>query len=289
MVEDYEDIADNFEQGKTEAWQCLSDFLENANQIKVDTSRRPCPTCGASRSLYCFDCCRLLVVPSEEAACDIHLPFSVDLILDDRRASATGVQAFTMLQQQPGESPDKLTHHLFDQSKGEGISDYTVTTTSFNPPQPQPGVYLLFPSEKSVGLSTVAPHVRRLVLLDCKWSKSNIRRDERLAVLPRVHLDGAPSESFYWRWHNSGQGMLSTIEAIYFAAWEVAAQHGWSLSQRKDLVYLLWIFAQQRALIRRQYEIGNGHRFIPHVPFSEDAKAMARKLREKEKEKRTMS
>ena len=76
--------------------------------------------------------------------------------------------------------------------------------------------------------------------------------------------------------------MLSTVEALYFAAWQVAEQKQWSLQERRPLVNLLWVFGVQRALIRRQYETGRTtHSVIPYLPFTEDGKECARKLREK--------
>jgi len=73
--------------------------------------------------------------------------------------------------------------------------------------------------------------------------------------------------------------MLSTIEAIYFAAWEVAHQQHWALDRRQSLVNILWIFGLQRAVIKFRYESGYGHSVIPYTPFSEEGKAFARKLR----------
>eukprot|EP00977_Amphora_coffeiformis_P009205 scaffold2095_cov166-Amphora_coffeaeformis.AAC.12 len=163
-------------------------------------------------------------------------------------------------------------YQLLDQAKGAGIPDYST----------QDDVYFLFPSDTSVGLSTVAAKVGKLVVLDCRWSKSHLRRDPRLAILPKVHLDNPPRESFFWRWHNSGAGMLSTIEALYFAAWEVADQQRWSFDRRRSLVNLLWIFGLQRAKIKQQYDSGRGHSVIPYTPFSEEGKAFARMLRFRE-------
>mmetsp|Transcript_22965 Transcript_22965/g.34454 ORF Transcript_22965/g.34454 Transcript_22965/m.34454 type:complete len:126 (-) Transcript_22965:420-797(-) len=61
----------------------------------------------------------------------------------------------------------------------------------------------------------------------------------------QVHLTNPPSESQFWRWHSAGPGMLSTIEAIYTAAVEVATFHqGFECEQSEHelLLSLLWIF-----------------------------------------------
>ena len=295
------EVSDNDDETSTSAaWTLLKTFLDDCESTLNDPPRMECPCCGASRKIYCYDCCEILLPPTPEqerppvgltrrrggnsSKQDLQLPFAVDLILDDRRASSTGVHAFTMLKVQTtnnGVQQDTAMgnghHRLFDQPKGDGIPDDYAS---------QEGVYFLFPDKTSVGLSSVATKVRRLVVLDCKWTKSFLRNDPRLASVPKVHLDHPPSDSFFWRWHTSGAGMLSTIEAIYFAAWDVAVQKEWTLERRQNLVNLLWTFGLQRAVIQGYYEKGKGHRLIPHMPFSEDGKECARRLRIKDTNKK---
>lgn len=261
----------------------LTHFINDATSASSSCStkerarRRTCPSCTASRSMYCYDCCEVLIpiVEGPKDLQELQFPCSVDIILDDRRSSATGVLAYSVLKtigtrKKNNNDNYDVDFRLLDQARGDGIPDYSN----------QDGVYFLFPSDTSVGISSVAGSIQRLVVLDCKWTKSYLRKDPRLVQLPKLHLDNPPSESFYWRWHNSGSGMLCTIEALYFAGWEVAIHHGWTLQQRRKLVNLLWIFKLQRLVIQEQYESGNGHRFIPYVPFSKDGKEFARKFRD---------
>lgn len=268
-------------ENQTDAVDVLEHFLDNLVSTFQEPSRRECPSCTASRSIYCYDCCEILSPKDrlpEAIQEGVELPFSVDLILDDRRPSSTGVQAASVLNMRSARNTEN-NYRLLDQSRGAGVPDYSA----------EDGVFFLFPSESSVGLSSVAVKIRKLVVLDCKWTKSRMRKDPRLVLLPKVHLDNPPQGSFFWRWHNSGAGMLSTIEALYFAAWEVADQQSWSLDRRRALVNLLWIFGKQRAVIKHQYATGNGHRIIPYMPFSEEGKEFARNLRiieEKEKQKK---
>ena len=252
-----------------DALNTLKEFLVNCKSSLKEPCRRECPSCGASRSVYCYDCCEVLVSREEwpVGLQDLELPFSVDFILDDRRSSATGIHAISALKKSGINSAH--THRLLDQNRSAGVPDYSE----------REGDFFLFPSDKSVGLSTVASRIRRLIVLDCRWTKSSMRTDPRLQKIPQVHLDNPPKESFFWRWHNSGEGMLSTIEATYFAAWEVSSQQRWSLERRRNLVNLLWIFGIQRAVIQRRYESGKGHNLIPHLPFSEEGKTCARKFR----------
>jgi len=180
------------------------------------------------------------------------------------------------------------------------------------------GTYVLFPQEgKSVPISSVANRIKRLVVLDIKWTRSyNVQlfsADHHknlvsqsseggggksynplapLKDLPFVHLEFPPQNSHFWRWHNRGVGMLSTIEALYFAAREVSvaqqqirgigeddAGHN-MCNDDKSFVDILWLFALQRSIIEeRSLQEGRP------VAFSEEAKAMARALRKQHLQK----
>jgi hypothetical protein len=181
------------------------------------------------------------------------------------------------------------------------------------------GVFVLFPSfsgeKQSIPISSVAHKIRKLIVLDCKWSttggvkgrsKLSTKRahgdkinendnnccdklqsattitssigstttDEECEVcspqdesrskpcfvsweeLPFVHLEDPPKHSLFWRWHHCGDGMLSTIEAIYFAALEVddaiTSSREMSRSRRsrrESMIDIMWLFALQRRLI----------------------------------------
>jgi len=224
---------------------------------------------------------------------------------------------------------------LYDLNKGETLPQYSTKKnseelTGGNDGKPaeedEGGTYVLFPQEgKSVPISAVANKIKRLVVLDIKWTRSfNVqifsadhhkimvsRPSEGgggksynplapLKGLPFVHLEYPPQNSNFWRWHNRGAGMLSTIEAIYFAAREVSI----TLQQRRDIdeeekddddsnyrlqgcikegdddenfVDILWLFALQRSIVQeRSLQEGRP------VAFSEEAKAMARALRKQD-------
>ena len=89
--------------------------------------------------------------------------------------------------------------------------------------------------------------------------------------------------------------MLSTIEAIYYAAWSVAtSSHNDTTTtqqqqqQQHDLVYLFWLFGIIRQIIQSRYDEGRVRSFIhpPAVPFLESSKEFCRLLR-KQKGKST--
>ena len=251
--------------------------------------------CGGGRCLYCPECCRLLVPRSEWPRSiqdgTLRLPFEVDVVLTDRRAMATGLHAVAILRAaedvrrveiggdslydgRTDQSADRIPEGgssvaLIGLDRADGVPRIDRGGTSA--PEGEAftdggegdvddadGTYLLFPVPgESVPLSSVAHRVSRLVALDCTWTKASARRRPELARLPTVHLTDPPDRSRIWRWHNSGSGMLSTIEAVYHAAVEVSdvleARRQPAVSREenartsKDHIDLLWLFALQRA------------------------------------------
>lgn len=321
--------------------------------------------CGTSRSLYCPECCKVLVPRecwprsfiSQQQKVGSGFPFQfMDIVLGvkERRTSSTGVQLMcisNMIREESTKSsvnpPVEIEDERampYDNEKDDFVADglswwKNVKLYDLNRgdtlPQHGPGVstverkngegtYVLFPQEgKSVPISSVAHKIKRLVVLDIKWSRSyNVqlfsadhhkilvsRPSEGgagksynplapLKDLPFVHLEYPPQNSNFWRWHNRGAGMLSTLEAIYFAAREasVALQQqqdigegvkdtdnccssvqqniAEELDNDKSFIDILWLFALQRSIIQKK-SIEEGR----PVAFSEEAKAMARALR----------
>lgn len=153
---------------------CLCEYLESISKrcsdddaqkwVEAVTQRTECPGCNSQRkSLYCERCLRLVVprqywpVQKPPAA----LPFALDIVVDDRITSATGVHYKVLWDALcPPEQADRC--RLFDWDRGSGtkLPDFEVD-----------GTYLLFPSEDSVSISSIEPKskIRRVVVLDCKW------------------------------------------------------------------------------------------------------------------------
>ena len=334
--------------------------------------------CKTSRSLYCPECCKVLVpkecwpkrfVRRQQQKAGSKFPFQfMDIVLGvkERRTSSTGIQLMCIANMIAEAAEDSRinnvkqlresrhsksvgTKNKISTSRGneynDGVNNYTDgsrwwrntklydlnrgdTLPQYSTDDPaeenyEEGTYVLFPQKgKSVPISAVANKIKRLVVLDIKWSRSyNVqlfsadhhkilvsRPSEGgggksynplapLKDLPFVHLEFPPQNSNFWRWHNRGAGMLSTIEAIYFAAREasVALQHQRDIGEEekdyddsnyqdhddidefeedKSFVDILWLFAIQRSIIhKRSLEEGRP------VAFSEEAKAMARALR----------
>lgn len=222
--------------------QDLVDFLDNCPE--QDWPKVACTTCGAPCSLYCADCCRAVVT---EAPAALQLPFALDLMLDDRRVVATGIQAAALIKD----------CSIYERAKDDSIDLQGLDATNSA---------LLFPGPDSKPISE-CHKIDRLVVLDCRWNKSSLRLHPLLASLPKVHLDIPISRSYFWRWHSAGRGMVSTIEAIYYAAR--------LLDNNRDFLNMLWLFGCQRKYIRNQH----CHDTESILPFSEQGKEQQRKLR----------
>lgn len=262
--------------------QYLSTFIPTPTTTDGDASAEDTPhtwrsqrskCCGNSQSLYCKHCFRLLapeeMLPqsvidrrillsgNEDSESDpaparrpLRLPFDLEIVLDDRKGSATGLHAVSLLTTR-------------ESSLGLGkvsLLDFSETQEIFPDAYSDVGngsTYLLFPSVDSVPLQSVANDIETLVVLDCRWTKSRlIRKNEAFKQMKKVHLTHGPSESFFWRWHNQGRGMCSTIEAIYYAAHEMMMTGRWEAVDKNNLKHLLWLFGHQRARIREKLPKG---------------------------------
>jgi hypothetical protein len=194
----------------------------------------------------------------------------VDVILDDKRLAATGIHLKTLMKMANGPAKDSV--QLFACDQNDEIPKYEEFPE---------GTFLLFPGSTSVPLSSVlaTSGIKKLVALDCRWSRPSIRFNPSIASLKRVHLDFSPKQSYFWRYHDMGEGMLCTIEAIYFSAWHAAGTLGWKAAEQQSLVHMMWLFAQQREVIRKKYASDDPKKSTMHLPFSEEGKEYNRALR----------
>ena len=165
------------------------------------------------------------------------LPFDVDVLLDDDRKRATGVHLGVLCKEQ--------CRLVTLEDLAGSAEEYDPSTTA-----------VLFPCETSRPVSEVASSLLKLVVLDCKWSKTSSARCPAIADLPRVHLcfGGEEVESMYWRWHSEGKGRVSTLEAMYYACVEAVrakGSGGAGAEGGQGLEAIFYFFALQRASILR--------------------------------------
>lgn len=210
--------------------QIVYDILEKKKERVLCCSRKRC--------LYCPECLKILFLEDRKedvVESRVQLPFKLDIALFDRRTSSTGLHAYMLLSESNHNKDHQLTVsgsteydedervRLFDLERGKDLPDYSKQ-------KDRKTTFILFPSKDSIPLSDVAHNVSRLIVMDCKWtrtnpnyimSKFNSQEGDDDVIIKKVHLSNPPSSSHYWRWHNAGEGMISTIEAVYCAAWEI--------------------------------------------------------------------
>jgi hypothetical protein len=191
--------------------QRLVDYLNSFDGRTSLFPRRTC--CNSSRSLYCKECCRLLVpddvLPdaislrrekkdvgensavirdiAEKRQRPLRLPFNLHIILDDRRSSATGLHTIALLNngEEIAETSDDIgSVKLIDVANGDDVPNYhsrnqrCATTekdnNSIDATEQSETAFLLFPAPgESVPIESVACQMKTLVVLDCKWTKSS--------------------------------------------------------------------------------------------------------------------
>ena len=155
------------------------------------------------------------------------MPFEVVIIKHDEAEQSTGPQLGAL-------GVAEVIEYTVDQVQDHD-DQYDPTTT-----------FILFPSTQSIPLSDDTLNIKKLVVFDCKWTKAVSLTDGRFKNLRHVKLSNPPTKSRYWRWHNNGAGMLSTIEATVCAVWEAAGDN------KENVMNLLYLFGLQRAAIKQQ-------------------------------------
>ena len=146
--------------------------------------------CGTSRSLYCPECFRLIAPSLGGVSRSVkRMPFLVDIILTDRRASSSGVHAAVLA---------KDFVNVIDYERGEELPLYKSHVE-------RKDAYVLFPCNESVPIVSVANSIKKLVVLDCKWTKTSIKDHPSITQLPKVHLSNPPLKSQFYRWHSAGK------------------------------------------------------------------------------------
>lgn len=147
-----EEVSDCSSSELTEAERLVEQYL-NSFDGKTSFTRSTC--CNSSRSLYCKECCRLLVPDNalphpiylrrnngvvdghsvDESSSTVHgekpqrplmLPFNLHIILDDRRGSATGLHAVALLNNE-GEMSTQPKDNvvLIDVANGGNVPNYS--------------------------------------------------------------------------------------------------------------------------------------------------------------------
>jgi DTW domain-containing protein YfiP len=219
------------------------------------TTRESCAGCHKSRKYFCYTCYTLLPSLANKIP-HVKLPFKVHIIKHPGEVSGKSTACHAAVL-----APDDVTVYQFPY-----IPDYDDTSN----------VILVFPGVNAVNLrdyyiynhnsSPTGLHLIKetkshsdevgddinsfatVVFIDSTWYQVHtIVSDQRIAKLPRVEL--ACHETKFWRHQlNKPTTYLSTIEAIYYTAWEyhnLLQEHGYYdkyCGQYDDLLFFFVYF-----------------------------------------------
>ena len=144
----------------------MCDTVKTYLDRRSTINHRRVKCCNSSRSLYCPECCALLVEPDNRPP-PISLPYKLDIVLDEKnRAKSTGIHAKCLMNAQQRSEESTNSCALYDLERGDALPNFNEESGG--------GTYILFPVPgESVPLASVASDIDRLVVLDCKWTKSS--------------------------------------------------------------------------------------------------------------------
>ena len=266
----------------TSSTRILEDYLERIAQSvsEKEWPRVPCPSCEnhPSRHVYCFDCCQLLIpssdIPTSIQKNSLQLPFALDILLQDRRASSTGVQMATLLKHhddhdtEGNDDDDDAMVRLIDLEQHQPLPNYdtsslqefpvvlfpcpdsmplssiqqslnevsnTPVSSSSTTPAPNSSHDDPAPSEQQSTTQTTMPRRLLLIVLDCKWN-SYRRILERLDHLPKVHLDNSNNAP-------TAQNASPRPRETYYWRWHNAGSG--CLSSAEAVFWAAWDWSQR--------------------------------------------
>ncbi|XP_051512298.1 tRNA-uridine aminocarboxypropyltransferase 1-like [Myxocyprinus asiaticus] len=191
--------------------------------------RMKCSRCGSSRMFYCYSCCALVGLESQDVP-NVKLPVKIDIIKhpNETDGKSTAVQARLLAPQDvtiytypcipdldqsaenivlvfPG--PDAMTvEQLWEYFSAGGESCGGEPRTK----------RLKAEKQSDAAADTHTCPIQRVVFIDSTWNQTTrIITDERLQALPTVELKSR--RTCFWR-HQQGcpDTYLATIEAIYY-------------------------------------------------------------------------
>lgn len=215
-------------------------------------TREQC-ACGKKRRLVCAECVRFVGVPADEQVPRLRLPLHVHVLLDDNRRKATGLHAKLL-------APDHVSVIEYGEQPMPAFDPETTL--------------VLFPSKQAKFIDEVERLERfsSIVLIDCRWTTLRAANESALQQLQHVKLRHVPEKSVFWRYHDAGDGCVSSIEALYYAFKEIMRVTGQTVSGG-TLEDLLYIFALQADSIRQDYAY-NPRKQGLILPMDEQAKAL---------------
>ncbi|KDO34297.1 hypothetical protein SPRG_19115 [Saprolegnia parasitica CBS 223.65] len=228
-------------------------------------TREVCPTCKKSSKFYCATCFLSLGAPSDVHVPRIKLPVTIDVIFHDKIKKSTAPQGKVV-------APEDI--HIIPFPYKDGASPV------YDPAK----AVVVYPSNDAFVLDELEDldQLETLIFIDCPWQKGPaILNDKSLSHLRTVKLAKPPLHSKFWRYHSSGDGCVSTIEAVYLMLEEyTAAMHArnLALTSTDDVSEILYYFNLVHDTILETHK-SDPNRQLDRAPMSEAEKERQRLLR----------
>ena len=209
--------------------------LDSFTALEQCSGRQPCPKCGKSRSIYCYDC----LVPFTPVP-SIHLPFHINIIthIEERAANNTGRHAALLC-------PSQVQLHSITDCNPLSEADKAKSI-------------VLFPSDDAVFPSDLPPDsIERVFIIDSRWQKAvQLNTHEALKGIRRVKLATAnETKSSFWRFHTEGiaEEGVCTIECLHLLMRELVEAKKINAPDLDAHSYdnLLWLFAWQHQRVQK--------------------------------------
>ncbi|OQR85352.1 hypothetical protein ACHHYP_11913 [Achlya hypogyna] len=232
-------------------------------------SRAVCPNCKKSNKFYCATCFVPIGAPNGVAVPRIRLPVKVDILFHDKIKKSTAPQGKVV-------APDDIEIIQFPYAEGKA------------PAYDAAKAVVVYPSNDALVLDDLEDidQIETLIFIDCPWQKGpTILNHPSVAHLRAVKLAKPPLHSKFWRYHSSGEGCISTIEAVYLMLEEYLTalqKRNLTPSMTDPVGGLLYFFNIVHDVILETHKT-DPNRQLERAPMSEAAKELQR-LRHSQKE-----
>ncbi|RHY27603.1 hypothetical protein DYB32_007655 [Aphanomyces invadans] len=181
--------------------------VAKSNPAPGEWTRQLCPGCNKSCKYYCAVCYLPIGAPLTVEVPRIRLPLQVDILFQDKQKKSTAPHGKVV-------APDDIAiipYPFPEESRPQYDAKEAVVV------YPSIDAYVIDELEDLDSLKT-------LIFIDTPWQKApTVLNDPALSHLRCVKLARPPLESKYWRYHSSGKGCISTIEAVHLLLVEYVA------------------------------------------------------------------
>eukprot|EP01084_Bolivina_argentea_P190808 327783_1 len=204
-------------------------------QLLLQQKRETCPYCGKNSHLYCPFCKIPFALTFNKKYIQfphLKLPINIDIIRHPKEMVnvCSSVHGCVI-------APNNVKMYEFP-----NIPIYDNNNDNNND-----GIYLLYPSEKSVFLDEIdiseKSKIKKIIVIESRWrGNKQIYEHKQLINLPHCKIRNR--QTLYWRYQEKSKEYLATIEAMYYAIVDCCGKYN---GQFDDL---LMLFAHDHQKIR---------------------------------------